>query len=211
MHKSILSAIIRNMKTNFLTDSRKEKIEKVSSQRQEGVVILEDIHDPHNAAAVLRSCDAFGIQKVCFIFEKQEPFNPKRIGAASSSSANKWLDFEVYASTKECIDSLHSRGYVIYGTALDPKAKSLTETKLEEKKLGLMFGNEHSGLSSTAIAMADHIIYIPMQGMVQSLNISVTAAVCLYALFTTRESKGLKNYYLDNQSKETLIKEWEEK
>lgn len=199
------------MKFKFLTDSRKKRIEEVVSKRQEGVVILEDIHDPHNAAAVLRSCDAFGIQKVCFIFEKQEPFNPKRIGAASSSSANKWLDFEVYASTKECIDSLHERGYTIYGTALDPKAKSLTESKLEERKLALMFGNEHSGLSETAIAMADHILYVPMQGMVQSLNLSVTAAVCLYALYTTREGIGLEKYFLDEKEKEDLIKQWEVK
>ncbi len=194
-----------------VTENRKLKIEGVVASRQEGVVILEDIHDPHNAAAVLRSCDAFGIQKVCFIFDKQEAFNPKKIGASSSSSANKWLDFEVFKSTKECIDSLHSRGYVIYGTALDPKALSLTETKLQEKKLALMFGNEHSGLSPDAIKLVDHIIYIPMQGMVQSLNLSVTAAICLYALYTYREKEGLENYLLDPSERKELIKQWEEK
>ena len=74
------------------TTARRGKISKVIERRQEGVIVLEDIHDPHNAAAVWRSCDGFGFQKVYLIFEKEKVFNPKKIGKASSSSANKWLD-----------------------------------------------------------------------------------------------------------------------
>ena len=83
------------------TNRRLQKIQAVAKSRQNGVIVLEDIHDPHNAAAVLRTADAFGIQKIYFIFNKQERFNPRKIGKATSSSANKWLDFEVFTSAKE--------------------------------------------------------------------------------------------------------------
>lgn len=97
-------------------ESRQEKIERVIENRREGVVVLEDIHDPHNAGAVCRSCDAFGWQKVYLIFDKEKQFNPKRIGKASSSSANKWLTFKIFKSTKECFEELKKDGFEIYAT-----------------------------------------------------------------------------------------------
>ncbi len=160
-------------------ETRQEKIDRVIRQRHAGVIVLEDIHDPHNAAAVWRSCDAFGFGKVDLIFEQEKRFNPKKVGRASSSSANKWLDFEIFGSTKECLEKLKQEGYVIYATVLDEKAKSLDKCEFKEKKLAIMFGNEHRGLSETAIKMADEKIYIPMRGMVQSLNLSVTAGIMM--------------------------------
>lgn len=147
--------------------------------RQKAIVILEDIHDPHNAAAVWRSCDAFGIGTVYLIFNNEKEFNPKKIGKASSSSANKWLDFKIFHSTEECLEEVSRDGYKIYATILDKEAKSIYETKFEEKA-AIILGNEHAGLSETAIKMADYKIYIPMVGMVQSLNLSVTAGICLF-------------------------------
>jgi tRNA (guanosine-2'-O-)-methyltransferase len=161
---------------------RELKIEKVLTSRSENVVVLEDIHDPHNAAAVWRSCDAFGIGKVYLIFDKETPFNPKKVGKASSSSANKWIDFEIFRSTEECMKMLKDKGYTIYATVLNDKAKTLNETDFKNKKVALMLGNEHRGLSETAIKMANELIYIPMKGMVQSLNLSVTAGICLWEL-----------------------------
>ena len=142
--------------------------------------MLEDIHDPHNAAAVWRSCDAFGFGKVYLIFDQEETFNPKKIGKASSSSANKWLDFEIFHSTKECYEKLKKEGYKIYATVLDREAKELGVTSYESKKVALVFGNEHRGLSPEAIEGADEKIYIPMKGMVQSLNLSVTAGIVMW-------------------------------
>ncbi len=164
----------------LLMETREEKIKRVMSQRHSGVIVLEDIHDPHNAAAVWRSCDAFGFGKVNLIFEQEEKFNPKQVGKASSSSANKWLEFETFNSTEKCFNKLKSEGYTIYATVLDQEAKDLKEINFEKGKIAICFGNEHRGLSETAIRLADKKIYIPMQGMVQSLNLSVTAGIVMW-------------------------------
>jgi tRNA (guanosine-2'-O-)-methyltransferase len=194
----------------MLTQNRLKKIKTVAAQRMRGVIILEDIHDPHNAAAVLRTADAFGIQKVYFIFGKEKKFNPKKIGKATSSSANKWLDFEIFASPKDCFKKLKRQGYTILATVLDAKAKSIFKTKFSEKKIALCFGNEHAGLSQEAIDLSDAHIYIPMQGFVQSLNLSVTTAVCMYELFRQRQTSPAK-FALSKAEQNKLIKNWKRK
>ena len=163
------------------TTTRQDKIKRVMGQRHEGIIVLEDIHDPHNAAAVWRSCDAFGFGKVYLIFGQEERFDPKQVGKASSSSANKWLDFEVFASTEECFKKLKEEGHTIYVTVVDKEATSLDKISFEQKP-AVCFGNEHRGLSETAIKMADHKMYIPMKGMVQSLNLSVTAGIIMWEM-----------------------------
>lgn len=190
-----------------MTSPRIKRFKAVAARRQEGIVILQDIYDPHNAAAVLRTCDGFGIQKVCFIFEKQKRFNPKKIGKTASSSANKWLDYETYDSTKKCLASLKRRGYTVYAAVLDAKAKPLGKIKFDKTKTALMFGNEHLGLSQTAVDLSDERIYIPMQGFVQSLNLSVTAAICLYEL-TRQQARGKTNVNLPPKQQSKLVSSW---
>ena len=168
---------------------------------------MEDIYDPHNAAAVLRTCEAFGFQKVFFIFEKQKKFNPKRIGKTTSASANKWLDFQVFPSTSACLRQLKKAGFHTYATVLDPDAQPLYQTSFPSKKIALLFGNEHAGLSKTAVSLADHKLYLPMQGFVQSLNLSVTAAICLYEL-TRQRHKNYQKYLLPKNASQSLIKKW---
>ena len=182
---------------------RQTKINKVVKNRQEGVIVLEDIHDPYNAAAVWRSCEAFGFQKVNIIFEQEKEFDPKRLGKATSASANKWLDFKIFKSTKTCIDELKKDGYGIYATVLDKEANNLQSIDFKRKKIAVIFGNEHRGLSETAINMADEKIYIPMKGMVQSLNLSVTAAIVMYEINRQRKNG---NYQLSIEEKADLIK-----
>ncbi len=194
----------------MISKQRLNKIKSVASRRQEVIIVLEDIHDPHNAAAVLRTADAFGIQKVWFIFDKQKKFNPRKIGKASSSSANKWLDFEIFDSTEKCFMNLKKKGYKIIATVLDEQAKSLYKTKLTRPKIALCFGNEHSGLSQTAIDKSDLHIYIPMQGFVQSLNLSVTAAVCLAEIFRQRQEMT-KKFFLSTTEQKNLIRVWSKK
>jgi tRNA (guanosine-2'-O-)-methyltransferase len=176
----------------MITERRRQKIHQVMAKRQKKlVIVLEDIYDPHNAAAIFRSADGFGVQNVYLIFDQQKPFNPKEIGKSSSSSANKWLDFHVYQKaiadkglplstnpTEKCLFDLKNQGYKIVATVLDEKATNLYKFIWPEK-IALLFGNEHSGLSETARKMADHLVYLPMQGMVQSLNVSVTAGIFL--------------------------------
>ncbi|MFA6518156.1 MAG: RNA methyltransferase [Candidatus Shapirobacteria bacterium] len=188
-------------------ENRQEKIERVIGNRREGVVVLEDIHDPHNAAAVWRSCDAFGWQKVYLIFDKEIPFNPKKVGKASSSSANKWLTFKIFKSTKECFEELKKDGFEIYATVLDEGSKGLWETKFRNKKTAIALGNEHRGLSETAVKLADRKIYIPMRGMVQSLNLSVTAGIVLAEAERQRNSDP-RSWMLDLREKEELLKRW---
>ena len=187
-------------------EDRLKKIGEVVDRRQEGVVVLEDIHDPHNAAAVWRSCDAFGFQKVYLIFNQEKVFNPKKIGKASSSSANKWLDFKIFKSAEECLKQLKVEGYKVYATVLDKEAKEIYGVSFENKKIAIMLGNEHRGLSAEAIKMADEKVYIPMKGMVQSLNLSVTAAIMLFEVTRQRKDKG--DFKFEGDEKEELIKKW---
>lgn len=170
------------------TQVRMEKIAKMLALRQQDVtVVVEDIYDPHNAAAVFRSCDAFGIPQVHLIFERQDRFNPKKVGKKTSSSGNKWLDFQTYSSTAECIRSLKEAGYSIVSTALTPDSVSVFETDFTDYgKIALCFGNEHRGLSPALLELSDLVIKIPMRGMVQSLNLSVSAGIFLYEVTRQR-------------------------
>lgn len=172
-----------------MKSERKQKIEKMIANRQEGIIVLEDIHDPHNAAAIWRSADAFGFQKIYLIFENERKFNPVKIGKTSSSSANKWLSFEIFESTEECLKKLKNDGFLIYATVLDKEAKTIDKTIFKEEKVAILLGNEHSGLSRKAIKMADEKVYIPMKGMVQSLNLSVTAAIVMYEIDRQRKDR----------------------
>lgn len=193
------------------TLKRTEKIKQVLNHRQQGVIVLEDIHDPHNAAAVLRSADAFGFQTVYFIFEKEKAYNPKRVGKQSSASANKWLTIEVFRSTKECYDKLKSGGFVIYATALESKEPLNLYAPLPTlgPKIALVFGNEHAGISDYARDHAENHLYIPMQGFVQSFNISVSAALVMGEITRKRGEEGMEKYLLSSRDQETLQNKWD--
>lgn len=184
---------------------RKRKKEMTIASRQKGVLVLEDIHDPHNAAAVWRSCDAFGIQKVYLVFDREKVFDPRKVGKVASASANKWLDFEIFMGIEKCYEKFAREGYTSYATVLNEGAESLMATKFEEEKVAIVLGNEHRGLSEKAIELAERRIYIPMKGMVQSLNLSVTAAICLFEL--SRQRLG-KEVALGEREKEKLREGW---
>lgn len=192
-----------------MTPEREQKLKKAIALRQQGIVVLEDLHDPHNAAAIFRTCDAFGIQKVCLIFEQEKRYNPKRVGKVSSSSANKWLDFEVFTSTKQCLNSLKRRGYHIIATALDEEAQDFRSADFTRSKTALLFGNEHRGLSQEALRLAHETVYISMRGIVQSLNISVSAAIIIAEMDRQRAQKKPKNSHFLSKSEQTkLFKKW---
>jgi tRNA (guanosine-2'-O-)-methyltransferase len=187
------------------TEKRLQKIVSVVNQRQKDiVVILEDTYDPHNAEAVFRSCDAFGIQNIYLCFEKQKPFEPKTIGKSSSSSANKWLDFHIYKSSKQCILDLKNKGYKIFSTVLAQDSCSIFDYNFTKNKIALLLGNEHTGLSQTAIDLSDKKIIIPMRGMIQSFNLSVSASIFLYEI-TKQRSSNSKSYTLLPENKQQLI------
>lgn len=175
-----------------MNETRIHKIESVVLRRRADIiVVLEDIHDPHNAAAILRTCDGLGIQNVYFVFEKEKRYNPKRVGKASSSSANKWLDFKIFDSAESCIKDLKNKGYTVVVTALNERAEALDTARFPERKIALYVGNEHAGVSDTAINLADRVVMIPMKGFVQSFNVSVATAVFLWDLVSKRPEEPL--------------------
>lgn len=194
----------------MISKQRLLKFKNIAASRQEGIVVLEDIYDPHNAAAVLRSCEGFGIQKVYFIFATEKKFNPSKVGFMTSASANKWLEFKIFTSVKDCYKLLKKQGYKVYATVLDEKAKSIFQTNLKESKIALVFGNEHRGLSKQAVKLSDAHIYIPMRGFVQSLNLSVTAAICVYEMFRQRQI-NVKKFLLPKKEQARIVKQWEKK
>lgn len=189
-----------------ITERRKEKIIAVASARQDSLrLVLENVHDPHNVSAVFRSCDAVGIPKVSLIYNIEK--YPK-IGSKSSASAFKWVEKEKYTEVKKCYDHLREEGFTILASSLKANSLNLYELDLT-KKVALVFGNEHRGISDEAETLADNIFYIPMQGMVQSLNISVAAAVTLYEAMRQRMLKGFYNSAKEkSELVEQRINEW---
>jgi tRNA (guanosine-2'-O-)-methyltransferase len=172
------------------TDRRTEKIEQVLSRKQPDLtVVLEDIHDPHNVSAILRSCDAVGIKEVHLLYT-QESFPD--IGTKSSASAKKWIERKKHHSVEECYDYLRERGFSVFATRITGDSFWLYDLDLT-KKIALVFGNEHRGVSEQAAEKADGAFQIPMLGMIQSLNVSVACAVSLFEALRQRQIAGHYN------------------
>lgn len=186
----------------MVTPEREEKIEQVLLCKQPTLtVVLENIHDPHNVSAVLRSCDAVGIVDVCLVYHSGQQF--PEMGKKSSASAMKWVDRRAFRSIEECYATLRGEGRKIYATHLEKDAVSLYQLDLVQP-VALVFGNEHSGVSEEAVRLADGNFLIPQVGMIQSLNISVACAVTLYEAFRQRQAAGL---YASPQFSDTELQE----
>lgn len=190
----------------MISDKRQKRFQDVVSHRLQDVIVLENIHDPHNALAALRNCDAFSIQTAHFIFETEKIFNPSELGKLTSASANKWIDTVTWNSMLQCSVSLKQRGFRIVATVIDPKAKPLQEIDFNKQKTAIIFGNEGFGISETAKKVADELIYIPMNGFVDSINLSVSVGVMLYEL--NKQRKGSGKFNLNSKEREDLQKKW---
>ncbi|MCX6174256.1 MAG: RNA methyltransferase [Ignavibacteriales bacterium] len=193
----------------FKTDERLQKIIETAVARQFSLrVVMENIHDPHNVSAIFRTCDAVGVPKINLLYTF-ESF--PRISKTSSSSANKWIEVEKFNDTKNCYDELHKQGFKIYASMLNKNAKNIYDIDLT-KKIAFVFGNEKRGVSSEAEKFSDETFYIPMRGMIQSLNVSVAAAVTLYEAQRQRVLKGMyKKSELSKEELDKLIDKWCEK
>jgi len=190
----------------MLSPQRTARIRNVVAQRQRGLtVVLEDIHYPPNAAAVIRACDAFGVQNVHYIFEQEAGYAPNETGRISSSSANKWLDFHVHETSLACFRQLQAEGYqLIITVPPEDASEDIFDCRFDAPNIALVFGNEKTGVSETARRFADRRLTIPMRGMVGSLNISVTAGIFLYEITRQRQQSG-QTFNLDHQTQTTLI------
>ncbi len=171
------------------TSRRQKRIERAIQRRQPDLsLVLEDIHDPHNVSAVLRTCDAVGVLRVHLVYVQETP--PKKAFARTTSgSAAKWIEIVRHDSIEACYERLRSDGQRILATALEPESVDLYETDLTTP-VALVFGNEMRGVSEKAIKGADGLISLPMLGMIQSLNISVACAISLYEAMRQRRLAG---------------------
>jgi tRNA (guanosine-2'-O-)-methyltransferase len=151
-------------------------------------VVFENVHDPHNVSAVIRSCDAVGVMEAHGIYTGRQVF-PK-LGEKSSASARKWVDVHLHADVDSCYTALRARGFRIYTTHMSSDARPLYDVDLTEP-VALVFGNEHAGVTDEAREKADGNVIIPQVGMIQSLNISVACAVSLYEAFRQRSARGM--------------------
>ncbi len=168
-------------------------------------LVLENVHDPHNVSAVLRTCDAVGVGTVHLVYT-YEKF-PK-IGRASSASAWKWATMLPHAGIEECYAHLRTLGCRIYSTDLSERARSLYEHDLLGP-VALVFGNEKLGISREASELADGNLLIPMVGLIQSLNISVACAVTLYEAMRQRTAAGLyERSVLSDAEVEAQLRDW---
>ena len=190
-----------------MTPERYERLTSVLNKRQPDLtVVLENVFDPHNISAVMRTCDAIGIQDIYILSTKIPPH--KKWGAKSSSSAAKWLTIHQFTNTAECFAQLRHQYNKIYTTHLSADAVSLHELNLTGS-VALVFGNEHSGVSEEIITLADGNFVIPQVGIIKSLNISVACAVTLYEAFRQKNNAGhYDKVKLEDKKLQALRNEW---
>ena len=167
-------------------------------------VCLENIYHSQNASAVLRTCDAFGIQDV-HIMENR---NEYRINPDVSLGAEKWITLHRYSvPTATALEQLRSAGYRIIATRPSEKGVALSEFDVTQGKCALIFGTELTGLSDEALDQADEFLHIPMRGFVESLNISVSAAIILHELSSKLRTHNV-NWPLTEDDRDELMLHW---
>lgn len=187
--------IVTDYLKDHISTTRKELIEKVLQQRTNRItVVLEDLYQSLNASAVLRSCDGFGIQNVHFIQHQKSTIEIKKNIAMGTT---KWLTLHTYKKEQEnqnplieAYQSLKKEGYMLVATS--PHAVDTLETLSLDSKVALIFGTEDEGLTNQALELADTTVKIPMFGFAESFNVSVTVALCLYALTTRLRQSNIK-------------------
>lgn len=191
----------------YMTPERFSRLIAVLNKRQPDItVVLENVFDPHNISAVMRTCDAIGMQDIFILSNKIPPH--RKWGAKSSSSAAKWLTIHQYTDAQECFAELRKRYKKIYTTHLSTDAVGLHELNLTEP-VALVFGNEHSGVSEEIIGLADGNFIIPQVGIIKSLNISVACAVTLYEAYRQKNNAGhYDKIKLEGGQLDALRNEW---
>lgn len=189
-----------------MTSERECRLLHVLAHRQFDItVVLENVWDPHNISAVLRSCDAVGIQDVYIISSREK--RDSKLGKKSSASASKWLTIHHYHDVNECFRVVRQRYLNIFTTRLRKDATPLHAINFCQP-LALVFGNEKEGVSPIAESLSDGNFIIPQVGMIKSLNISVACAVTLYECYRQRHAGGMYNQPAQNAESMELLQKW---
>lgn len=190
-----------------MTPERTAALAKALAKRQQDItIVLENVFDPHNISAVMRTCDSVGIQEI-FILNSKIPRH-KKWGFKSSSGAKKWLTVHEFEQFESCVEALRKRYDRILTTHLSDDAVNLYQVDFTGS-IALVFGNEHGGVSQEMVAASDGNFIIPQVGIIKSLNISVACAVTLYEAY---RQKTLAGHYDRNNMSETqqqqLMQQW---
>ncbi len=157
-------------------ERRKSRIQEVVDSRLDSITVLMDApRDPHNGAAVLRSCDAFGIPEL-HVVPREEPF---LAGKSVAKGTQRWVDVVVHETPEAAVTALRRRGYVLVST--HPQGELLPQALGSIERLALVLGNEHDGIRGELQQASEHTVRVPMRGFVESLNVSVAAALLLSA------------------------------
>ena len=189
-----------------ITDERKALFEEYIQKRTTYLtLVLENIYQPLNASAVLRSCDCFGIQDI-HVIENYNEFKPDREVAMGASN---WLTVNRYDknenNTHDCIQSLKNKGYRIVATSPHNSQTDLINFDLSKGKTALFFGTEVEGLSDVVLENADEHLHIPMYGFTESFNLSVSAAICLYEMRIKMEKENIKWHMTEDEKNQVLL------
>ncbi|MCX7729273.1 MAG: RNA methyltransferase [Bacteroidia bacterium] len=192
----------------FVTERRFQRFNEVLSKRTRYItIVLEDVFQGHNASAVLRSCECFGIQDVHFI----ENRNTFKTNEEVSMGAAQWLTIYRYNdkdtnNTAICYSKLRKKGYKIVATSPHHKSVDIESLNIDNP-IALIFGAEKEGLSKYALQHADEYVHIPMHGFTESFNISVSAALCMYELNKRLRRSGI-SYLLSEEEKNEILLGW---
>lgn len=188
--------------SKFVTEQRREKIQRIASLRTRHITVaLEDLYQSHNAGAIVRSCEAFGVQDIHCITGR----NTFAVKNAISSGATKWLNINQYETAQHCIEQLKQKDYVIVATS--PHATCSLEELPLDQKVALFFGTELEGLTQKTIDQADRLVKIPMYGFTESFNVSVSVALCVYALVRRLRLSDLP-WQLSTGEQSQLMLDW---
>ncbi|WBU89552.1 TrmH family RNA methyltransferase [Cellulophaga omnivescoria] len=191
---------------NIISEERKARFLDILKERTNYITVaIEDVFQMHNTSAVIRSCDAFGVQTAHLIESKYS----ERLDKNIAMGAQQWVSTPRYNTTAECINTLRKNGYKIIATSPHTDSYLLDDFKIDDK-IALFFGTEKSGLSKEVLDKADGYVKIPMVGFSESLNISVSAAIILQHL-TTELKKTTKNWQLTAEEKVAIRLDWTKK
>lgn len=191
---------------SYLTESRKARLREVLARRTRHVaLVLDDIYQPHNVSAVLRSCDAFGVQDV-FLVDREAD---QKLSADVAAGSDKWLTLHRLTgpdAAERCVAELRRRGYRIAATAPGGDAVA-PDTISIDTPLAVVIGHESHGISAPLLAAADERLSIPMYGFVESFNLSVAAALCLQDLTRRLRASDIP-WQLPAADQEQLLCDW---
>lgn len=188
----------------MMSDERLHTFMSVLHNRTRYVtVVLEDIFQSHNASAVLRSCDCFGLHDV-HVVENRNTFSPN---SEIDMGASKWLNVIKHKNITTTIQNLKQQGYRIVATTPHANALSISELDLEKGPVALLFGSEKPGLSTTAFNLADEFVKIEMFGFTESFNISVSAALCMFDIVKRLHNSRI-NWQLNPAEQEAVLATW---